>query len=575
LFIKSSIFRTILSPKALFHATKDLSLYSKIFIIFLTVIIVGSFFWWIVSIYNYMTIPQPAFGGQYTEAFVGQPRYINPLLSHSSSADRGLTKLIFSGLFDYDKNGQLRSDIADHFDVNEDSKEYTVYLRQDVKWHDEEILTVDDVIFTIDTIKNIAYGAAGVSNDMRLIWHDISVEKVDDYTVKFILNDSDSTFLHNLTVGILPKHVWENISPEQFQLSEYNQKPIGSGPYEFVNVDLDMENDLISSYILRSNEDYYRDTPFITKFSINFYPTRAEAVGAYSNGEVSAVIVEKKEHIEALSEIAHKKSIELPHYFAVFFNQTKSIPLAFPEVREALSMATDRDILVNDIFEQNAKIRYSPFAQGVVGFDEDLQQSGFNRDAANALLDEKKWERGEDGMRKKGEDKLEFTLHISENHEQLKKVAESLQLQWKEIGVQMNIQEHPKGDLEMNIIKPRDYDAILYAHQMRFEPNLLPLWHSKEKDDPGMNYALFKDDDMDKSLEDLLKTNKEDEQGELYKKQQERLKEQVPAIFFFAPNLSFMYSDSIKNIEVNKINTSYDRYTDVNKWYIKEKRIKK
>ncbi len=251
------------------------------------------------------------------------------------------------------------------------------------------------------------------------------------------------------------------------------------------------------------------------------------------------------------------------------------MPLAFDEVREALSMATDREALVRDIFGQNAFTRYSPFAEGVVGFDYDLQQPGFDRDGANALLDEKKWNRGEDGIREKDDNRLEFTLHISENHEQLKKVAESLKSQWQEIGVQMNIQEHSKGDLEMNVIKPRAYDAILYAHQMRFEPNLLPLWHSKEKDDPGVNYAIFKDKEMDKALEDLLKTNNKDEQNNLYKKQQKRLKSENPAIFLFAPTLSFMHSDSIKNVNINRINTSYDRYADVNKWYIKEKRVKK
>jgi peptide/nickel transport system substrate-binding protein len=559
----------------LFHSTKGLSLYNKAIIIFLVVIIVGAFAWWIMSIYHYMTVSQPTFGGQYTEAFVGQPRYINPLLSHSSSADRGLTRLIFSGLFDYDENGLLRPDIAERFEVSEDGREYTVFLKQNVLWHDGQGFVADDVVYTINIAKDIAYGAAGVSNEMRLTWSDIQVEKIDDYTVKFILKESDSAFLHNLTLGILPKHIWENISPEQFQLAEYNQTRIGTGVYEFVEFDLDTEEDMISSYVLRSNEQYYKNKAFITKFIINFYPTRAEAVGAYNNGEVSAVMVDKKEHIDALSEIAQKKSIELPHYFAIFFNQTKSVPLAYDEVREALSLATDRDNLVQEIFGDNAQTRYSPFAEGVIGYDSGQQQTGFNIDEANKLLDEKDWKRGDDNIRSKGEDKLTFTLHINSGQEALVQVAEILKEQWKEIGVELNIQEHDKGGLETNIIQPRDYDALLYAHQMRFEPNLLPLWYSKEKDDPGLNYALFDDEKMDESLVKLLETQNNDEKKELYKTQQERLKDEVPAVFLFAPKLSFMYSDSIKGIDVNRANLSSDRYTNVNKWYIKEKRVKK
>lgn len=550
-------------------------MFKKSIIILLIAVIVGSFLWWAMSIYQFMTVAQPAKGGQYTEAFVGQPRYINPLLSHSSSADRGLTKLLFSGLFDYDDNGLLRGDIAERFEVSDDVKEYTIFLRKDVKWHDGETVTVDDVMYTVDIAKNIAYGAAGVSNDMRLMWHDVKYEKIDDYTLKFILNESNSDFLHNLTVGLLPKHVWENVSPEQFQLAEYNQKPIGSGPYVFVNLDIDEDNDVISSYILRANEMYYRSEPFITKFVANFYPTRADAIDAYSNGTVSAVIVDKKEHIETLNKIAQKKSIELPHYFAVFFNQTKSVPLAFDEVREALSRATDRDNIVAEVFEDNANVRYSPFAEGVVGFDGEVQQASFDVNSANELLENGGWEMGEDEVRVKGEDRLSFTLHISANHKELAQVAGILENQWREIGVELKIQEHEKSDVEANILKPRDYDALLYAHQMRFEPNLLPLWHGAEKKDPGVNYALFDDEKMNDSLESLVAEKSDDKYKELYKEQQERLRDEVPAVFLFAPKLSFMYSDDIKNIRVNRVNTSYDRYVDIHLWSIKEKRVKK
>ncbi len=522
-----------------------------------------------------MTVANPARGGQYTEAYVGQPRYINPLLSHSSSADRGLVKLIFSGLFDYNENGLLREDIAENFEVSDDVKEYTIFLRKDVKWHDGESLTVDDVMYTLDTAKDIAYGAAGVSNDMRLVWSDVKYEKIDDYTIKFILSEPNSDFLHNLTIGILPKHIWENISPEQFQLSEYNQKPIGSGPYTFVDLKIDEDKDIISSYTLRANKMYYKGEAFITKFVINFYSTRADAIAAYNDGVVSAVIVDKKKYVEALNKVAQIKSIKLPHYFAVFFNQTKSVPLAFKEVREALVLATDKNEIIEKVFANNADVRRSPFADGVIGFNKDMQQASFNADNAKDLLEKSGWKIKDDGIRMKNEDRLSFTLHINANHEELAQVAQILKEQWRKIGVELKIQEHQKSDLEANIIKPRDYDALLYAHQMRFEPNLLPLWHGAEKDDPGVNYALFDDKQMNDYLEALVAEKNDDTRKKLYKKQQERLKNEVPAVFLFAPNLSFMYNDNIKNIRVNRANISSDRYVDVHLWYIKEKRVKK
>ncbi|XLQ19920.1 MAG: peptide ABC transporter substrate-binding protein [Candidatus Moraniibacteriota bacterium] len=545
------------------------------FVIFLVALIVGSFFWWMISIYNFVTVAQPSSGGKYVEAFVGQPRYINPLLSHSSSSDKSLSELIFDGLFDYDENGVLIGQIAERFEKSDDLREYTIFLKDNVFWHDGVKVTSDDVLFTANIVSNIEYGAAGVSNEMRLLWSDVQVEKIDDRTIKFKLKEGDSDFLHNLTMGLLPKHVWEDISPDKFQLSEYNQKPIGSGPYEFVDFDIDVDNETITAYILRSNKEYYIKEPFITKFVANFYPTRAEAVEAYIDGSVSAVVVDNQEHVSRLETLAQNKEMELPHYFAVFLNQTKSVPLAFDEVREALSMATNRDQIVQTIFEDHANTRHSPFAEGVVGFDEENQQEKFNIEAANKLLDDKGWKMGDDGFRVKGDDKLKFVLHVGNNHEQIKKVAQELKNQWKEIGVDVSVQEHEKGDLNSNIIKPRDYDALLYAHQMRFEPSLNPLWHGDEKSDPGMNYALFDDDEMNTTLNDFRMIKDENDKNESYKKQQIRLKEENPAIFLFSPKLSFMHSEVVKGMNTQRVNASYDRYSDIINWFVKEKRVRK
>ena len=574
MFIKSFSLQTILSPRKLFHATKKFSLWHKFLVVLLVVVIVSAFSWWVTAIYKHMTVPQPAYGGQYVEALVGQPRYINPLLARSSS-DQNLTKLIFSSLFSYDNDGILQKDIAQNIDISDDVKEFTVGLRQDVFWHDGKQLTADDVVFTTTIAKDIEYGAAGVSSEMRLLWQNVQVEKIDDFTIKFVLEESNSLFAHSLSFGILPEHIWNIVGPEQFQLAEYNQKPIGTGPYEFVDLDINEDEDLIDSYTLRSYKKYHKGEPFITKFVANFYGTRLDAVDAYSRGEVSAVVVDQKEHVDALSEGAQKHSIALPRYFAVFFNQTKSVPLGYDEVREALSRATDREKIIAEVFGNDAVVRYSPFSEGVLGYDPEQQQATFDVESARILLDEKGWKEGEDGIRAKDDDRLSILLHVSGNYGPFTKIAEMLKEQWKEVGVELNIQEHDKNDLEKNILKPRDYDAVFYAHHMRFEPNLLPLWHSGEKSDPGVNYALFDNESMDEFLENLLKTKDDNEQKEFYRKQQEKLKEEIPAIFLFAPQISFMHVDAVKGISVKNVNASRDRYSDVHLWYIKEDRVRK
>ncbi len=564
----------ILSPRNLFYATKGFSLQNKIIVVVLIAIIVGSFLWWLRAIYHYTTVPVPRSGGHYIGALVGQPRYLNPLLSHSSAVDQSLAQLIFDGLFHYDENGLLQPDLAERYEMSEDAKQYTVYLRHGVLWHDGEPFTANDVLYTVGIVQNIAYSAVGVNNDLRLLWQGVRVEKIDDYVVRFILEQPNSFFLHSLTLGMIPEHIWVATTPEQFRLSEYNQSPIGTGPYRAIS--FDVSNNLFTAYRLRANDHYFKSKPLITRITFRFYATRDEATTAFRDGTVSGVVVDKKEHIDLLRrKSVQEKSIQLPHYFAVFFNQSKSVPLAYDEVREALSRATNRDAIIRDVFSEMAMRRLSPFAVGVTGFDADVQQPDYDPESANILLEEKGWKRGNDGIRVKGQDRLAFALHISGDVEQFVKTAEMLRDQWTAVGADVQIVSHEKNDLETNTIKPRDYDALLYAHQMRFEPNLMPLWSSKEKNDPGMNYALFADKAMDDALLLAVESISAEDRMMAYKKQQEQLKAEDPAVFLFAPMIAYFQSDSIKGMTVQKVNTSYDRFTNVEKWYIKEKRVLK
>lgn len=97
----------------------------------------------------HFTQPVPRYGGSYSEGIVGQPAYINPLLSQTSEADADLVQLIYSALFKYDGQGRITGDLAEKYEVSEDQKTYTVYLKKNAKWHDNEPLNAEDVVFKI------------------------------------------------------------------------------------------------------------------------------------------------------------------------------------------------------------------------------------------------------------------------------------------------------------------------------------------------------------------------------------------------------------------------------------------
>lgn len=556
--------------RRLFVATKHLSLRNKIVVVLLGLVILGSLIWFSVNLFIYLTEKMPDRGGRYTEALVGQPGYLNPLLNQSSP----IVSLVYSSLFDYDTEGNLVSDLADRYERSEDGKEYTVFLRQNVQWHDDEQFNADDVVFTANLIKNKDYGAVGVDSNLRISLDGVNVEKVDDFTVKFILKEERFDFLHSLTVGILPQHGWSEVSLNSFLLSELNEKPIGTGPFEFVKRDDDGE--YVSSYTLRSYKNYHKSRPFINKMVFRFYPDRIDAIEAYNNREVMAVTANSKEYVGAIAEKnTERRNMISPLYFAVFFNQKKSVPLAFDEVRKALTLATDNEAIVDQVFGEIAAPIYSPLMQGSFGYSDKYQQYKLNVEEANKLLEEKDWKMQDDGIRKKDDDRLEFTLHVSSNQSTYIEIANILKDQWKQVGVDVKIREHEKDGLQVDVINPRDFEALLTNHSTRFsDPNLLPLWHSKSSDS-GSNYSGMKDNKLDEILEKLKKEVEQEKRKELYKKVQEQIKSESPAVFLFSPGFTFVHNNRLKGVAAERINLAKGRYADVHLWYLKEKYVLK
>ncbi|MBI2426932.1 MAG: hypothetical protein HYV34_03710, partial [Candidatus Kerfeldbacteria bacterium] len=99
----------------------------------------------------------PEDGGEYTEALVGSPKFVNPILAQTNDTDLDLVTLIFTGLMKPGDGGTMTPDVAEKVDVSEDQKEYTFTLRQDVFFHDGQQLTAEDVQFTFQSILDPAF----------------------------------------------------------------------------------------------------------------------------------------------------------------------------------------------------------------------------------------------------------------------------------------------------------------------------------------------------------------------------------------------------------------------------------
>ncbi len=217
---------------------------------------------------------KPAYGGTFTEGFVGQPRFINPLLA-SSDADRSISQLVYSGLTTLDSKGNVIPDLADHWVVSDDGKTYTFFLRNDVLWHDGQKMTAADVIYTVNLIKDPSTNSAYLGT-----WKDITAESRGDTTVVFHLKDPLPTFPWYSSVGIVPAHIDKRNLSTSF---------VGTGPYKYSKVR--MQGGLIQSLVLVRNSHWYgAHLPYLDAVECWFYSDNNALKAAVGGQKILAAL---------------------------------------------------------------------------------------------------------------------------------------------------------------------------------------------------------------------------------------------------------------------------------------------
>lgn len=513
----------------------------------------------------------PDYGGSLTEGVIGSPRFINPLLA-ISDADRDLTVLVYSGLLKVKMDGTLAPDLAESYTISDDGLVYTFILKKNVKFHDDTPVTADDVIFTIDEAKDPALKSPRKSN-----WDGVTVKKIDDMTVQFILKQPYSPFIQNMTLGILPKHIWKTANNEEFPFSQFNTKAIGSGPYK-INTITYTSSGLPSEYHLVAFKKYALGEPYITNITLKAYPNEKDAVIAYNNGDIESIHGVSGEKIPTL-KVSNSESIvsPLPRVFGVFFNQNTAPVFVNLEVRQALNMITNRQEIIDSVLSGYGQSAFEPIPPKTVSqntsapFDETAQI-----EKAKALLVKRGWQQNSDGIFEKKDKKSTITLAFSistSDAPELKKTAQILQKQWQKIGARVDVKIFEISDLNQNIIRTRKYDALLFGEVIGRDMDLYPFWHSSQRVDPGLNIALYTNLKADKILDTIRKTTDPEKQKELYNNFNTEINTDTPAIFTYSPYFIYVVPKKIHNIQLGQLTTPAERFDNISEWYIETNNI--
>ena len=344
----------------------------------------------------------------------------------------------------------------------------------------------------------------------------------------------------------------------------------------FKQLSKDKEGKIISIE-LEINNDYYSQKPFIKKLVFQFFQNEEDVILAFNRKEINGINYLSPDNKEMVINFENSNihRLKIPRYFAIFFNQTKNKALSDKEVRLALSHGIDKNRLIQEVLNSEGSPSDSPIPAQLLGHNPNIKIYDYAQEHAKNTLDSAEWiDTDGDGIREKEDVKIEFTLVIP-NQKELRETGELIQQMWKEIGVAVEIKEvsTETNELSDSYIKPREYEAILVAQILNYDPDPFAFWHSSQKKETGLNLSLYDNPEVDKILEEARQESNNETRAEKYKKFQELLIKDIPAIFLYSPNYLYVHGKSIRETDFNNIVIPSDRFNGIENWYMKTKRI--
>ncbi len=638
-----------------------LSKKEKIVLLSLVFITVFSFFYTSIAFYYSKTEVVPAKGGVYREGIIESTRFltINPLYASQSETERDIIEVVFDGLMRHDENGILVPNLAKEY-TTEDNVVFDITLREDIYWSDGEKIGVEDILFTVKTIQSPDF-----QSTLRQQWTGVEVEKISDRQVRFVLDAPSSIFPENLTLKMIPMHIFEDYSPRDFRYSIYNMKPIGSGPYRFKDIKEDSDGNI--EYLkLERNPHYFKSEPLLNEVSFHFFKDMNDLLRAQRRGEIDGFTISDSARgefpFEDVTSFIHHE-LFLPRYFSVFFNLQSKGVMEKIEVRKALNYATNKEELIEKVLEGKGVEVNDPLLLNFYGIDSSDKEYSYDLKRAKELLEEAGFENG----KKETEDPFFFTedlkkgsqgeevrnlqrcfISLGENdkdlypngevtgffdesernavsyfqekyreeildphgfksgtgmvakstREKLNELCESifnetirleitlktlddpmlietadiLKEQWGALGIKTTVEKKSVLELKEEVIRPRNFELLLFGTMLPGTVNPLPLWHSTKIDDPGLNLSGYENEGADKLMEVLISENGEEREDTLLKLQK-MIMEEVPGVFLYNPYFVYSLSEKVQGVKERVLVNSSKRFEDIDKWYINTKRI--
>ncbi|HNT76194.1 MAG TPA: peptide ABC transporter substrate-binding protein [Anaerolineae bacterium] len=523
---------------------------------------------------TYTTEFRPAPGGAYIEGVGGYPQSLNPLLSFYNDADSDVVALVFSGLTHIGIQGEIEPDLASGWEIDSTGITYTFRLNREALWHDGYYVTANDVLFTLQLLQDPDYPGP---SDIGALWRSISIIRVDDYTVQFVLPEPYAPFMDYTTFGLLPEHILRGVSAKDLPTLDFNRQPVGTGPFRLM--DVKTAEGQITEVTLKRFARYYGANPYVESIVLHFYPTPRAAFEAYQDGIVQGV---SRITLDLLPQAFASPNLKLhsapmAEMVMLYFNEllTDTLPFDDGRVRQALLYGLDRQQLVDDVLMGQAIVPQTPFLPGTWAYTtEGVPEYVYDLLQAQALLGEAGWQHSASADESTGASGavLSFSLMTANNAQDLV-LAEAIAEQWRALGIQVRVEGVPPLALT-GVLESRTYQVVLAHLVIPGDPDPYPFWHETQAlAGQGQNYTGFQHRRISEVIEQARTTTNRETRFALYREFQQLFMQEVPAIPVYVPIYTYALDTRVNGDQMGPLMHTGDRFRTVADWYVLQRRV--
>lgn len=525
------------------------------------------------------TVVVPAEGGVYVEGVVGSPQFMNPVLCQVNDADRDLCTLLFRGLTKLNEAGEPVPDLAD---VTADSNiTYTARIKPGALWEDNTPVSADDIVFTTNVLKDAEYGNLNSflpgTRGLSQLWKNVVVTKIDNATVRFELKQPYAPFLDFTTIGLLPSHILTGTPPAELPRIPFNLQPKGNGAWRVL--DVATANGRISSVTLERSTSFNGERPKLDRVTFRYYPNAQAMIDAYRNRDIDGMAGLSASDIGRIERFNDLALYAMPQSRVVglYFNLRKdsgAIALGDLAVRQALIAALDRDAIVNNVLGGRGIVANSPFIPDTWAFNPNVKTVSRNLDRAVQILRSAGYELRRASTSnvevwEKDGDPIAFTLTCADN-EASRAVAEAVAKQWLDLNAQVSVQ--PVRNLERSTLNSRSFQVVLVETLIDGDPDPYSFWHYSQSL-RGKNFTGWDNKQASAWLEQARTTNDRALRIELYRQFQDKLSEDLPAIWLYYPTYQYGVSTRVKDVQVAPMIYPSDRLRSLIQWRVNTRRV--